>query len=152
MCSCNTKIKSNTRDHMEITEIEKQADVDAVKNLISNSFQDIWSDLDETKILNHYTSDFMLLENGAVWNNNSIVNYMKERQVDKNEVKRINKFEYIQTKHNKNSIWIAYNNYANWVKGNDTLREAHWLESAVAIKENNTWKLEQLHSTRVLKK
>ncbi|TXD46770.1 DUF4440 domain-containing protein [Polaribacter sp. IC073] len=147
--SCENNVKSNTKNTIEITDLQKQQDVDAVKELISKSFQDVFSDLDSTKVLNHYTKDFILLENGVVWNNDSITTYIRERQIGKNEVQRRNKFEFLKTVHNKKTIWIAYNNYAVWVREKDTLGKAHWLESAIAIKENNIWKLEQLHSTVV---
>ena len=52
---------------MELSEIQKQSSIDSVKNLISNSFQDIFSDLDSTAVSKYYTNDFMLLENGVIW-------------------------------------------------------------------------------------
>jgi ketosteroid isomerase-like protein len=147
--ACQNNVNPTSTKNIEITDEQKQEDIDAIKQLISNSFQDIWSDLDSTKVLNHYTKDFILLENGTLWNNDTIANYIRQRQDGKEEVRRINRFEFLKTDHNQNSVWLAYNNYAVFVSGNDTLGKAHWLESAVAIKENNSWKLEQLHSTIV---
>jgi hypothetical protein len=147
--SCQNNVKSISTKNVDINDEQKQEDIDAVKKIISNSFQDIWSNLDSTTVVNHYTKNFILLENGTVWNNDSIANYIRERQGDKNEVSRLNRFDFVKTVHNQNSIWIAYNNYAVWVRENDTLGKAHWLESAIAIKEENTWKLQQLHSTIV---
>lgn len=134
-----------------ITAIE--ADTNEVRNLIINSFDDIWSGLDTNKISQYHTDDFILLENGIVWNNDSIRNYLNQTRPIRDEkgYQRLNLFDFIKTVHRDNSIWVAYNNYGTWVKGKDTLRRAHWLESAVAIKKDGQWKLEQLHSTRVVK-
>ena len=62
---------------------------------------------------------------------------------------RINRFDFLKSVHNKSTIWIAYDNFASWVKENDTLNTAHWLESVIAIKEDDKWKIQQLHSTYV---
>lgn len=149
--SCETSIKSKTKETTVTTELRKQADIDSVKSLISKSFQAIFSDLDSTAVSKYYTNDFILLENGEVWNNDSIANYIRKGQANKQEYSRLNRFDFLKSVHNENSIWVAYDNYAVFVKEKDTLGKAHWLESAVAIKENNKWKLQLLHSTMVRK-
>ncbi|HKK73532.1 MAG TPA: homocysteine S-methyltransferase [Saprospiraceae bacterium] len=137
----------------EIPSAQVKADIDAVKGLIIGSFDDIWSGLDTSKITQYHTNDFILLENGIVWNNDSIRNYMNRERLDMEQegYQRLNRFEFIKSVHNKSSIWLAYDNYGTWVKEADTLGTAHWLESAVAIKKEGEWMLEQLHSTRVRK-
>ena len=134
---------------MDLTETQKQADIDSVKGLVTHSFQDIFSNLDSTAVSKYYTTDFILLENGAVWNNDSILHYTTKNTMKKQGIKRLNRFEYVKSVHNKNSIWLAYDNYAAFVKGKDTLGRAHWMESVIAVKEDQTWKLQQLHSTIV---
>lgn len=128
-------------------------DIQSVKNLIEGSFQEIWSNLDSTAIGKYHTDDFLLLENGIVWNNDSIKSYLNRERIEmeKEQYQRLNRFEYIKSVHRQNSVWIAYDNYGTWVKGSDTLGTAHWLESVIAIKKNDAWILEQLHSTRVRK-
>ncbi|MDQ7918383.1 nuclear transport factor 2 family protein [Mesonia sp. MT50] len=147
--SCETKINSETKKSVDLTETQKQADIDSVKGLVTHSFQDIFSNLDSTAVSKYYTTDFILLENGAVWNNDSILHYTTKNTMKKQGIKRLNRFEYVKSVHNKNSIWLAYDNYAAFVKGKDTLGRAHWMESVIAVKEDQTWKLQQLHSTIV---
>ncbi|NOY48603.1 MAG: DUF4440 domain-containing protein [Chlorobi bacterium] len=149
--SCDNRIKPDSIKQIEINEFQKQSDIDSVKGLISNSFQDIWSDLDSTKIEKYYTNDFILLENGIVWNNDSVKSHLnrKLKEVEIYKYKRLNKFDFLKSVHNQNTIWIAYDNYGTWVKGIDTLGSVHWLESVIAKKENGRWKLQQLHSTTV---
>ena len=149
--SCDNVRKTTPTENIDLTELQKQFDIDSVKSLISNSFQDIFSDLDSRKVLDYYTIDFMLLENGVVWNIDSIDSYIIRRQANRQNYHRLNRFEFFKSVHNQNTIWIAYYNYADFVKDNDTLRSAHWLESAIAVKENNQWKLQELHSTVVRK-
>jgi len=149
--ACDNKEKAETTAQVELTEAQKQQDIDAVKQLVSDSFQAIFSDLDATAVSKYYTEDFILLENGVVWTNDSINHYMKRKQKNKSKFRRLNRFEFVKSVHNQNAIWVAYDNYAFFVKEQDTVRTAHWLESAVAKKVNNTWKLQQLHSTVVRK-
>ena len=147
--SCESR--PNKFESTTVSKLHQQADIDSVKSIISNSFQDIWSDLDHTKISKYHTKDFVLLENGAIWNNDSIQNYTVKEKLSKPTYVRINRFDFVKSEHKQNSIWIAYHNYAAFVKGKDTLAKAHWLESVVAVKENNKWKLQLLHSTPVRK-
>ena len=149
--SCNNRTNTDSINYFELNELQEQADIDSVKKLISKSFQDIWSDLDSTKIKNHHTTDYFLLENGVVWNNDSVSNFMIRARIraDRQQSHRINRFDFLKTVHNKSTIWIAYDNHGTWVKEKDTLNTAHWLESVVAIKEDGKWKIQQLHSTYV---
>lgn len=126
-------------------------DIKSVKELIKDSFEDIWSELDSTKIEKYHTDDFLLLENGIVWNNDSVRSYLnrERKEMESQKYQRLNRFEFLKSVHNQNTIWIAYDNYGTWVKGADTLGTVHWLESVIAIKEHDEWKLQQLHSTTV---
>ena len=54
------------------TDTEKKS----FENLIRASFDDILSALDAKNIDKYYTKDFLLLENGEVWNNDSIAKYL----------------------------------------------------------------------------
>ncbi|MHA7941595.1 DUF4440 domain-containing protein [Formosa sp. 3Alg 14/1] len=149
--ACETTVKPEPTKNIELTESQKQADIDSVKSLVSDSFQDIFSDFDSTIVSKYYTTDFVLLENGVLWTNDSIYSYIRRKQANKSAVKRLNRFEYVKSEHSENMIWVAYDNYAYFVKEKDTIGKAHWLESAIAKKENNTWKIQQLHSTVVRK-
>ena len=65
---------------------------------------------------------------------------------------RINELDFIKWEQSANSVWIAYHNYGTWKKGDEITRKAQWLESAVAIKTDEGWKIQMLHSTRVKRK
>lgn len=122
-----------------------------VKNLIVKSFDEIWSNLNVESIEKYYTKDFLLLEHGEIWNNDSIVNYIKKAKLRLPKPIRTNKIEVVDIKIKNKTAWIAYQNYAVFTVENEIIRKAHWLESATAILTKDGWKLDMLHSTRVKK-
>jgi hypothetical protein len=132
-------------------QVSNETDKTRIKNLIIESFDEIWSKLDAKNIDKYYTKDFLLLENGEVWNNDSIKNYLDKAMLRKPNLKRMNTIEVIEIKIANKMAWIAYQNYATFSSDNKIIRKAHWLESATAILTENGWKLEMLHSTRIVK-
>ncbi len=132
-------------------QVSNETDKTRIKNLIIESFDEIWSKLDAKNIDKYYTKDFLLLENGEVWNNDSIKNYLDNAMLRKPNLKRMNTIEVIEIKIANKMAWIAYQNYATFSSDNKIIRKAQWLESATAILTENGWKLEMLHSTRIVK-
>jgi hypothetical protein len=130
-------------------QISYETEETRVKNIVIESFDEIWSKLDSKNIDKYYTKDFLLLENGEVWNNDSITNYLDNAILRKPNPKRMNTIEIIEIKIANRMAWIAYQNYATFSTDNKIVRKAHWLESATAILTENGWKLEMLHSTRI---
>jgi len=125
-----------------------ETDKSRIKNIVIESFDEIWSKLDSKNIDKYYTKDFLLLENGEVWNNDTIANYLDNASLQKQIPKRVNTIEIIEIKILNGMAWVAYNNDATFSIDNKIIRKAHWLESATAILTENGWKLEMLHSTR----
>jgi len=118
-----------------------------IKELIVKSFDEIWSELNSKEINKYYTKDFLLLENGEVWNNDSISNYLDNAVLKKPIPIRVNSIDIIEIKVLKKTAWIAYRNNATFSIENKIVRKAHWLESATVILTENGWKLQMLHST-----
>lgn len=131
-------------------QVSNEANKTRIKNLVIESFDEIWSKLNAENMDKYYTKDFMLLENGEVWNNDSIKNYLDIALLRKPMPKRMNTIEVIEIKIANKMAWIAYHNYATFSTENKITRKAHWLESATAILTENGWKLDMLHSTRVV--
>lgn len=125
-----------------------EADKSQIKNLVIESFDEIWSKLDSKNIDKYYMKDFLLLENGEVWNIDTIANYLDNARLQKQIPKRVNTIEIIEIKILNGMAWVAYHNDATFSIENKIIRKAHWLESATAILTENGWKLEMLHSTR----
>lgn len=125
-----------------------ETDKSYIKNLIIGSFDEIWSELNSKNIDKYYTKDFLLLENGEVWNNDSISDYLDKAVLKKPIPNRVNTIEFIEVKVSKGMAWVAYKNQATFALNNEIIRKIHWLESATAILTENGWRLEMLHSTR----
>ncbi|WP_289724915.1 hypothetical protein [Robiginitalea aurantiaca] len=149
--ACETGTKAESQPQDEIAAIANPSEIDSVKRLIESSFEGIWSELDTSRIKTFHTEDFILLEAGMVWNNDSIANYLldEQKRMLEGKYQRLNRFKYVKAVQSPGNIWVAYQNYGTWVQGSDTLGTAQWLESAIAVKENGQWKLQQLHSTPI---
>jgi hypothetical protein len=123
----------------------------AIQQLVQEAFDEVWSNLDSNSVERLHTADFQLLEHGEVWDNDSIFNYQRREKINMQKVgfKRTNRLEFLKTDMTKDMAWTSYHNYATWQVGTDTTGQAHWLESAVAVKTTDGWKLQLLHSTWV---
>mgnify|MGYP005752136959 FL=1 len=122
-----------------------------IQDLIQNSFDDLFSSFQSEKLKDYYTDDFILLEQGEVWDIPTILNYFDRTKQNPNPPTRVNRFEFIETKIEGNRAWIAYHNFATISLNGETVREIRWLESATAVKTKDGWRLDMLHSTRVEK-
>ncbi len=126
-----------------------EKDEELLKQLIIDSFQDILSDNKQDKLMNYYTEDFVLLENGEVWDLEIIRDYMEQTAGMDKLPTRINSFSFIDIKIYGDAAWLAYHNTARFEINGELLGEMSWLESANAIRTPQGWKLELLHSTIV---
>lgn len=123
-------------------------DEESVKQLLREAFEEVWSNLDTARVSKYHTDDFLLLENGVVWNNDSIKSY-QVKEIKRNNSKRENKLDFVKIDKLGSSIWVAYHNFATWTDAGKVVGKAHWLESAIALKSGEGWKLKMLHSTRI---
>lgn len=124
-------------------------DKESIEKLINDTFNDIWSDLSTEAISKHHTEDFLLLEHGELWNNDTIARYLEQYKGRKIPRERENKIEMIEIKVFGDRAWTAYHNRAVFTEQGKVVRKAYWLESATAIRTEEGWKLDMLHSTRV---
>lgn len=140
--SCKQATKKATPNETDAEAIAK------VEQLVQNVFDDIWAAKDTAAILKHHTTDFLLLEHGEVWTNDTISNWCKKAAIRDKGIQRTNSFDFFKARKEGNRIWMAYHNYATFTR--DTLLgKGRWLESVVAIKKDSVWKLEMMHSTRI---
>jgi len=123
-------------------------DIAAAKSLIQGSFDDLWAGLDSTKINTYHTDDFIIFEQGQVWDNAMIKDYMRGQLKQINRPIRTNKMEFFLIEKYGSSIQLAYHNYATFSKNDSIVGNARWLESALAVKTNDGWRLKMMHSTR----
>jgi hypothetical protein len=120
-----------------------------IHQLIQESFDSLFSGYHADLVERYYSPDFLLLEQGEVWDMDFIKTYLGDRNKNPNPVTRTNRFEFIKTEVFGNRAWVAYHNWATFTKVGTAPREVYWLESASAIRTSEGWRLELLHSTRV---
>lgn len=144
--ACNAPSVPNNGSDNKDTAITAE-EVQIAKDLIQGAFDDLWGGVDSTKILDYHTEDFIILENGAVWDNDRIKQFMRKELAKEDRPLRINKMDYISIDKYGPSIQIAYNNEADFMKGDSLVGQANWLESALAVPTENGWRLKMMHST-----
>jgi len=142
LIACQTP---NEQDELPLT-VEEEA---IAKELIQGSFDKIWGGVDSTAIANYHTEDFIILENGEVWDNDRIRVYIRGQLQRENRPLRKNRMEYISIEKYGSSIQLAYHNFAEFVRADTLVAKRQWLESALAVKTPEGWKLKMMHSTRV---
>ncbi len=128
-----------------------EADKKIAKGLIQGAFDDLWAAGDTTKIGRYHTEDFIILEQGSIWDNDRIKKYMLSLHTREKPVKRINKMDYITIEKYGASMQIAYWNEADFFQQDSLVGSAKWLESALAIETDEGWRLKMMHSTGVFK-
>ena len=136
----------------QLQEADKQEPINAeeiqiAKNLIQGAFDDLWAGVDSNKISNYHTNDFIILEQGEIWDNDRIKEYMRDQLANPERAKRTNRMEYISIDKYGESIQIAYYNYAEFTRADTLVGEARWLESALAVATEDGWRLKMMHST-----
>ena len=144
-CMCKPKVTPAVT--AAISDVETQI----AKDLIQGAFDDLWGGVDSTLISKYHTDDFIILENGEVWDNNRIKKFMRGQLAKPDRALRINSMDYISIDKYGESMQIAYNNYAKFMKADSLVGEGQWLESALALKTDVGWRLKMMHSTWVPK-
>ena len=91
------------------------------------------------------TEDFQLLEHGEDWTMQKLIDAVQPKG---NPYERKKFFSQIRARENRNMAWVSYWNKAE-IRSAKGMRTVVWLESAVMVKENDRWKVQMLHSTRL---
>lgn len=89
------------------------------------------------------TNDFMLYEDGRVFNNDSLVKALNAFPKFKADYK----FENFKINVDNNTGNMSYLNQGEFILNDATHMTFNWLESATFKKIDDKWKLEFLHST-----
>ena len=125
-------------------QVKLSTDEIQVQKTLTELFQSI-ADRDTAMLKNSCTADIILLENGLVWNLDTLV--QKVLQSRAKDFKRINTLGFIETKVKGNFAWVTYNNQAEIIRNEQHITFVKWLETTILIKEANGWKVRVLHST-----
>lgn len=91
------------------------------------------------------TDDFQLLEHGEDWTMQKLIDAVQPKG---KPYERKNFFKQMKARQNGDVAWVSYWNKAE-IRRESGLRTLVWLESVVVVKEDNRWKVQLMHSTRV---
>ncbi|QDT11568.1 hypothetical protein K239x_35680 [Planctomycetes bacterium K23_9] len=91
------------------------------------------------------TEDFQLLEHGEDWTMQKLIDAVQPKG---KPYQRKNFFKQIRARQNGGVAWVSYWNKAE-IRRESKLRTLVWLESAVMVKEDDRWKIQLMHSTRL---
>ena len=91
------------------------------------------------------TDDFQLLEHGEDWTMQRLIDAVQPKG---KPYERSNFFNQIRARQVGDVAWVSYWNKAE-IRREGQLRTVVWLESAVMVRENERWKIQLLHSTRL---
>jgi len=89
------------------------------------------------------TSNMRLVEDGLIWNNDSLITSISENW-SKYEINY--DITVLETEVEKNCARIIYRNHGNAIYRTDIIH-INWIETASLIKQNGMWKIAMIHSS-----
>ena len=120
----------------------------AVQQTIENMFTAL-TNADTAGLKLYCTGDVKFYEYGQIWTVDTLIQKaMLSKTIP--DFKRINSFEFVDTAINQKTAWVTYY-LQSTITRNGKQETVKWQETAVLIKEKNQWKINVLHSTRLVK-
>ncbi len=88
-----------------------------------------------------------MYEYGQVWDLDTLIRKVitLNTAVD---FKRVNTFDFISTKTDKNTAWLTYR-LSSAITKDGKQTTVQWIETVILIKEQKRWKVKHLHSTLI---
>ena len=128
---------------MNACQQEKPVDDPAKLQVVLTDYFDGIKNKDFQKMKDVTTADFVLYEDGRVFNNDSLINMLNGFGNFKGEFK----LDFQKTNVDNKTGNIYYLNTGEFTFNDTTQVTYNWIESAAFRKVDNEWKLEFLHST-----
>ncbi len=113
-----------------------------VKKVLIDYFEGIENN-DYQKMIEVTTDNFLLFENGLVWNNDSIINFIKSQPNMKVDFS----FDGFIINMGNSIANMSYLNHGSFVINDTINQDMYWIESASFTKKDKVWKMDFLHST-----
>lgn len=119
----------------------------AVQKTIENMFTAL-SEADTVALKLYVTDNVNFFEYGQIWNRDTIVHkaILGKTIPDFN---RINSFQYVSTTIRQKTAWVTYYLQSTITK-NQKKEIIKWMETVILIQTGNQWKINVLHSTRLV--
>lgn len=120
-------------DSMEIIQLLK----DDYKTMVSSDIK---------KHMGYCTDDYLLIENGEIWNMQKEAEYYKQNA--QRVIERRDNFDFKYIKISGNTAYAVYNLKSD-ITENGKLTQKNWNESAIFRKVDGRWKIALIHSTKI---
>lgn len=120
----------------------------AVQQTIEKMFTAL-TNADTVRLKLYCTGDVRFYEYGQIWTIDTLINkVILSKPIP--DFKRTNRFEFVRTTINKEIAWVTYY-LQSAITRNGKDENIKWMETVVLIKEKKQWKIDVLHSTRLIK-
>lgn len=123
----------------------------AVRQWVENIYEEIYSELEESKIPDYFTADFKGFADGREINTDSlhlIVQRLEETfhsEENKNlNLKRENRIDIKSIQYFDSQIFVRYKNTARFILGGNAFLNREWMELAEFTQTPEGWKISYL--------
>jgi hypothetical protein len=123
-------------------------DEGAVKRVISDYYSVFYRELDKPKYRALLTDDYLLLENGEIFDADGDIASMP---APGSGYQRTDAFTFRTVRIQGDTAWAVYFLNSDVTEGKAGLQKLKWLESAILRRAESSWRVAILHSTRVAK-
>lgn len=119
----------------------------AVQQTVENMFATL-TNADTAALKTFVTPQVRFYEYGQVWTIDTLIQkVMQSKSIP--DFKRTNSFQFVNTSISNNTAWVTYYLQSTFTRnGKEEL--VKWMETVVLVKEKKNWKVDVLHSTRLL--
>jgi ketosteroid isomerase-like protein len=131
-----------------VPEVMAADDVSSVKQFIEDWYFTYYTRLDKEKYRAMLTDDYLLLENGEIFDAAGDIALMPRAE---DEYKRTDAFDFRSVKINGEFAYAIYFLKSEMNDRKNGKRNREWLESVILRRSGNTWRVALLHSTRITK-
>lgn len=120
----------------------------AVKQAIRHVYSVLYIEQDKRKYRSLLTDDYLLLENGELFDVEGDIALMPEPG---SGYKRTDQFDFRSVKVQGETAYVVYFLKSEMTDKKNGTRNREWLESAVLKRNGKDWRVALLHSTRITK-
>ncbi len=119
-----------------------------VQQAVENMFATL-TNADTAALKTFVTADVHFYEYGQVWTIDTMIQKVIQ-STSAPGFKRTNSFEFVSTAIHKNTAWVTYYLQSTFTR-NGKEDVVKWMETVILIKEKKQWKINVLHSTRLIR-
>ena len=119
-----------------------------VQHAVESMFATL-NNADTSALKTFITNNVRFYEYGQIWTIDTLIQkVMQSKSIP--DFKRTNSFKFVNTTIHKKTAWITYYLQSTFIR-NGKEEIVRWMETVVLLKEKSNWKIDVLHSTRLIK-